>query len=342
MKLHQLIIEPDLTVASPKASNCQTPTDTHLLIFQNLASLYVLFIKTREIRNILAILPFRQKLRFFVRVVFKPIIACSWLDYIFSEPLCFLADSRPLYRRLQKPLRPYINGSFTAEERLKSLQEHFDCLKLLFKSNPANFLSITQGGLTVAVFSCKKQIAYELILAQTDHFDREGEFRLTLREAETQKEIGVVAFNLGMMPARRLDIGCIQGHKTGGVEFVREITRDLYGIRPKNLLMFALYDLVEIWNIRFIRAIDNTHRIYAKRRELFSRQNYAQADYELFWKELGGMDLGNGWFKLPDHLKQKQAKEVPSKHRAEHRRKLQLREDIRFQIQNLLSNKGLS
>jgi len=40
---------------------------------------------------------------------------------------------------------------------------------------------------------------------------------------------------------------------------------------------------------------------------------------------------------LPDHLKQKQVEEVPSKHRAEHRRKLQLREDIRNQIQNLLS-----
>ena len=222
--------------------------------------LHELFIKRQEIKNIFAILPFRQKLRFFVRIVLQPIITLSWLEYIISEPLCFRADTLPLYRRLQKPLRPYLNQSFTASERLKSLQEHFDCLKLLFKLDQTSFLSIKKGGrgLTIAAFYCNAQFAYELILAETDHFDREGEFLLTLREAETHRRIGVIAFSLGMAPVRRLDIGCVQGHETGGVEFVRAVTRDLYGIRPKNLLMFALYDLVEAWNIQLIRAIDNT------------------------------------------------------------------------------------
>lgn len=308
-------------------------------MFKYFASLYALFFENQEIANLLAILPIRQKMRFFARVVWQPAIASAWLEYILSEPLCYCGKGRPLYRRLQKPLRIYLNRAFTGRERLLSLQDHYDCLKQIFRPDQANFLAIKGSELAIAAFSCKKQVSYELVLAETDHFDREGEFRLTLREVGTQKQITVIAFSLGTMPERRFDIGCIQGHDAGGAELARSITRDFYGMRPKNLLMFALYDLAEAWNVRAVRGIDNTRRIYKIRKCLFvTGRKYAEADYEVFWKELGGAYQGGGWFNLPYPLPQKRLEEVPSKHRSEHRRRLQLREDIRSQILALLSS----
>jgi uncharacterized protein VirK/YbjX len=247
--------------------------------------------------------------------------------------LCFRADTLPLYRRLQKPLRPYLNKSYNAEERLNALQEHFYFLKLIFCINQISFSAIKSTGLTLAVFACKKQIDYEILLAETDQFDREGEFRLTLRDVNSKTQIAVIAFSLATTPELRIDIGCLQGPQSNlGIEFIRKTTRDFYGIRPKNLLMFALYDVARIWGIRSIRAINNKQQIYAKKEGLFKNSNYAKADYDGFWKELRGDYKGQGWFKLPEQLLQHPIEEIPSKHRSEHRRKLKVREEIRNQI----------
>ena len=192
--------------------------------------------KKQEVRKILAVLPFRQKLRLLIRIVLHPIVTQTWLEFIFSEPLCFQTDTLSLYRRMQKPLRPYLNKSYSAEERLNALQEHFDFLKSIFRINQMSFSSIGGAGLTLAVFACKKQVDYEILLAETDQFDREGEFRLTLRDVGSKTQIGVIAFSLATTPEPRIDIGCLQGPQASlGMEFVRKITRDFYGIRPKNL-----------------------------------------------------------------------------------------------------------
>lgn len=292
--------------------------------------LYVLFFKKREIKNILSILPFRQRLRFFIRIVLQTNTALSWLEYINSVPVCRCASSRQLYRRLQKPLRPYLNRAFGAEQRLSHLRSHFEALKRIFPEGDPHLAQLKTSGLLLASFSGKSQQHYQLVLAETDHFDREGELRLTLRDADTHRHIAVLAFTLSQAPKPSVYIGCLQGPAAGGSDLVRRITRDFYGIRPKNLLMFALYDLAEVWHLEEIKAIDNCRRIYAK--GLLKSRKHARADYEAFWMELGGIASGKGWFTLPRQLTQKPLEAVVSKHRAEHRRKLELRSLIRTQI----------
>lgn len=306
-----------------------------LFMIHYLACFHTLFFRKKEIRDILGILPFRQRLCFFFNVALHPVITLSWLEYILSEPHCFCPCLRTLHRRLQKPLNPYLNRTLTIEDRLKHLHEHFDFLKQFFRADHSNFMALKNSGLRLAIFSSPNQKSYEMVLAETHHFDRTGEFHLTLRETETHKRIAEAAFNLGITPKRRMYIGHMHGHDSGGVEFIRLITHDLCGIRPKNLLIFALYDLAEVWNIRSIRAIDNTRRISAHGKGIIKYGKAIQTDYELLWKELGGRYTGRGWFKLPHRLKQKSANGVRSKHRAEHSRKIELREDIRSQIHTL-------
>lgn len=306
---------------------------------RSIACLHALLLKQREIKEILAILPFRQKLRFLIRITRHPDIALAWLKFITSEPLCHCPSPSALYRNLQKPLQPYLNHTFSAQQRLQFLQGHFECLRQVFGfDSDQRYSAIAGQGLRLAVFSSKNHKDYALTLSLTEHFHGEGEFKLSLEDATNQKQIAVVAFSLGTNPKRRIYIGCLHGYYSGGVEFIRLITHDFSGIRPKNLLMFALYDLAEAWNIKSFRAIDNSKRINGQCKDSpQTRPALSKADYESFWKELGGHYIGNGWFKLPSRLKQKSPEKVRSKHREEHHRKLQLREQIRSQIQTTLA-----
>jgi uncharacterized protein VirK/YbjX len=49
------------------------------------------------------------------------------------------------------------------------------------------------------------------------------------------------------------------------------------------------------------------------------------ADYDAFWRELGGVEAADGWFLMPTTLPHRAEADVPSKHRALARRRNELR-----------------
>lgn len=301
-------------------------------------ALYIILINKR-IKDVLRVLLFGQKLRLIFRLCKHPVVMSQWLAFIENEPLAYRDNLSGFYRRLQKPVRPYLNNTYTASQRLAALLAHFEYLKRIFNHQQAPFVAIKTDGLQLAVFHCKKNIAYELILAETEHFEREGEFRLSIRTTTDHIQIAVIAFSLCGKPEPTLYIGCLQGHAAEfDQDFVRAITRNFYGIRPKNLLMFALYNLSEQWSIKTIKAIDNKQAVFAKLPGLFKNHNYIHADYEQFWLELGGSRQKDGWFLLPEQLHQRSVEDVPSKRRSEHRRKLEIRATIQYQIRDALNN----
>lgn len=245
------------------------------------------------------------------------------------------------YRLLQKPLRPYLNHAYPASSRLAALLGHYRQSRhipaLATETARRNLLA----GWRLAEFVGKSGAHYVLNLSHTDRFDREGELLLTLEQHCTRQRIAVVAFSLHDRAGGGLDIGCLQGaEKHAGAAFIRTVTRDFHGMRPKNLLMFALYDLAACWQIGHIRAIDNTHRIYHRVRRFLRTSHVLSADYDSFWRELGGEASpdNNGWFHLPQHLHQRTIEETPSKHRAEHRRRLALRTTIDTQIRQAFTS----
>jgi uncharacterized protein VirK/YbjX len=114
-------------------------------------------------------------------------------------------------------------------------------------------------------------------------------------------------------------IGCIQG--PGGDQArdqVRALTRQMHGMRPKQLLLALAYALAGQCGIRHILGISNeAHPLHGRTRFL--------ADYDAYWREQGGCATGDGWFVLPSTLHHRGEGEVESKRRGAFRRRADLR-----------------
>lgn len=290
------------------------------------------------LRQRLGVLSFKARWRLRLRMYRHATLAYGWMQFALEQPLSRnrLGTSRHnAYRLLQKPLRPYLNRYHTPVKRCDALESHYRQMIQIPELTTLQGLRSLVQGWTLAEFIGKSQAHYVIHLACTDKFDREGEFLLTLEQRCAHHRIAAIAFSLNESAGGGLDIGCLQGAKAGdGPEFIRQVTKDFHSMRPKNLLMFALYDLAACWGIQHIRAISNEARIYSKQWRPFRHQDYAKANYDQFWEELGGQVLADtGWFQLPPHLHQKSIEDVPSKHRSEHRRRLALRDSIDQQIQ---------
>jgi len=187
--------------------------------------------------------------------------------------------------------------------------------------------TLAQGNsLLLATLIGKKGGHYQVTLGKTDRFDREGELVLQLRDSVQCREIFWIVFSLNIYEDHTgVEIGCIQGARGEGArELIQCATKDLYGVRPKNLLVDALYALTTTWNLSDHFGVCNSSRVY--------NGDQTHADYDSFWLELGGSLGRNGMFRLPTKLQHHQLSEVPSHHRSEYRWRIRLREALGKQI----------
>jgi uncharacterized protein VirK/YbjX len=127
----------------------------------------------------------------------------------------------------------------------------------------------------------------------------------------------------------RIVIGCLQGPRGDNAkDVVRALTRNLYGMRPKHLMLSLVYTFARHFGITEISAISNdAHPLRRTGRPVL-------ADYDAFWEEQQGMAAGGGWYILPSSQSHKSEADVPSNHRSAFRR----REALRRETEQLLAN----
>lgn len=267
--------------------------------------------------------------KYLLRGSLTPWVTREWLAAIERNPaLAAFVEKKP--RMLLKPQRPYLNRTYDARARLDSLLAHYRFVDACLPDDLIGDLAAPHGR-GVAYFTGGDGDGYTLRLCGTDRFDREGELLLCLERDLGRQRIGCLAFTVtGEEPARRLEIGCLQGAESGeGRELTRRATRDFHGVRPKNILLDAAYALASGWNIYRLEAVDNAARIYGN--GLYG-ENSVFADYDAFWRELGGLSASAGRFQLPRALSHRTPEDVPSRRRAEYRRRAALRETLALQI----------
>ena len=272
--------------------------------------------------------------RYIAKGIFQPVAALKWAFAIRNLPeLRLWFGSNP--RLLLKPSRHYINRNYNFDLRIQIISNHYAMLMRLL--SPPSFEALAEGNhLVLATLEGKKGQGYEITIWKTDKFDREGELVLQLREGTECLVVFSLVFSLNIYGDRAgVEIGCIQGPKgKNGYEIIKRATKCLYGVRPKNLLVDALYALASAWNLTDYFGVCNTSRIY--------KCNQVQADYDAFWLELGSTLGNNGMFRLPAKLHHHQLSEVQSHHRSEYRKRIKLRDVLDKQISLAASDLGTS
>ncbi|RUL73082.1 VirK/YbjX family protein [Dyella choica] len=232
-------------------------------------------------------------------------------------------------RLLERHMHRYVNAHWHRRDRLSYLLQHYRFAKAHLPSGLYE-LVYAQGHASLGSLVAKDGSLLTLCLRPPIYKGCEGELCLQLCDANEVPLYSIVFTIADEQPT--LMIGCLQGPKGENArDVVRELTRNLHGMRPKQLMLSLVYTFAQRYGIERVVAISNeAHPLRRSGRPLFS-------DYDAFWDEQRGQRIGGGWYALPTSLTHKSEAEVPSNHRAAFRRREALRRDAEQLLVNALA-----
>ena len=229
----------------------------------------------------LAPLPYwRERIKLQVRAAWHWRHTRHWLHLLNSHPV-FSELVRDCPRLLYKIYRPYLTGGLPMARRITLLASHY---ALLFGRGLAPLIAqAARGGVVLGTIAGKSGAPYTLHLHAVALLEREGE--LTLQLCDADGPVYSVAFTLSEFDGvRQVSIGCIQGPNCGnGLEANRTATRELHGLRPKQLLVTLVRQLGHEFGCSELWLVGNGNRVVRSA----LRQGRVCADYDQLWKELG-------------------------------------------------------
>jgi uncharacterized protein len=260
----------------------------------------------------------RELAKIQLRAVLHPRQTPQWLRLLNAHP-AFSEYVRNCPRFLYKIYRPYISHVLDADARLEAIRAHYD---FMFRRGLGQTLArASLGPVVLAEAAGKSGLPYQIHLRTVNMFDREGE--LVLQLTQDDKALFTVAFTVAPRDGRpAVSVGCIQGGKTEDArEAIRAATRDLHGIRPKQLMATLVRQLGHDYGCERMLMVSNRNRVIYKA----IRHGRVLADYDQLWDELGARKRADGDWELdcapvaaPD------LESIPSKKRSEARKRHEL------------------
>jgi len=249
----------------------------------------------------------------------------GWLELLNSHPLfAELVKARP--RLLYKIYRPYLSTTFSCRQRLAVLEDHY---RFVFRHGLGPLvLQAARDRVTLGEIAGKSGLPYRLELCAIEPLEREGELVLRLVQGLNEKLVYSAAFSFFQdEQGMSLGIGCMQGPQgEQGLQLIKEATRELHGLRPKNLMVRLLSQLGREYGCRQLRLVGNANRALTGSAV---RKGKVHADYDALWLELGARLRPDGDFQLPcEALTPPDLAAVPSKKRSEMRKRCETLEAL--------------
>ena len=260
----------------------------------------------------------REYAKICLRAALHPRQTPRWLQLLNSHP-AFSEYVRNCPRFLYKIYRPYSSHALSADGRLEAIRAHYD---FVFRRGLGQTLiRASLGPVVLAEAAGKSGLPYQIHLRTVNMFDREGE--LVLQLAQDDKVLYTVAFTVAPRDGRlAVSVGCIQGGKTDDArEAIRTATRELHGIRPKQLMAMLVRQLGHEYGCARMLMVSNRNRVIYKA----IRNGRVLADYDQLWEELGAARRADGdWELACAPVAAPDLEAIPSKKRSEARKRHEL------------------
>ncbi len=219
-------------------------------------------------------------------------------------------------------IHPYLNVDWQFERKLDAISGHYRLLNgrlgILRFPPPA---SITLADLGDAI-----QIRLHTHLL----FEHEG--ALTVSLFKSDQRLYSLTFTLGQIGTELAAYtGGLQGLRSPeAVEIYRSLTHTMHALRPRDLLVTAFRLLCGSVGVARILAISDSKRICSNSDHCPGEQIFSS--YDRAWIECGGVPRDDGFFELSPRLTQRSAKDIPSRKRAQYRRRYAMLDTIAQQI----------
>ncbi|ELX8380908.1 VirK/YbjX family protein [Providencia vermicola] len=215
----------------------------------------------------------------------------------------------------ERPLNKYLHREWNGKQKLLTASHTLEQIEKTFTLEAIKeMFSTERQGLKVADIELKSGDYAQLRLVYSQ-YPREGDLTLHLLN-EMGDDIYLMSFSFGT--EGQLYICSLQGPSTEqSTEQVKSITKQMHGMRPKNLLMSSIYAVAAFFHCTSIMGISNNCHI---------KRQHLKSSYDHFWQECNGVISADGWYHLPLTEPVRDIESVKSQHRSAFRKREALRE----------------
>ncbi|VFS44114.1 protein YbjX [Enterobacter cancerogenus] len=200
---------------------------------------------------------------------------------------------------------------------------------------PAALLNgyLSNQGATLLTLTGKDEQQFTVRLCADAFLDKEGEATLAFCDHQ-HTVLAEMTFTLCEFNGKStLFIGGLQGAKAHVPhELIQGATKACHGLFPKRLLVEAAMTLGAAFPVEQIIAVSNATHIYRSWRYRKKKEGKLLADYDSFWRSIGGQPQDDGNFALPLTMPRKPMEEIASKKRSEYRRRYELLDSLIAQV----------
>jgi uncharacterized protein VirK/YbjX len=257
----------------------------------------------------------REQCKLALRARLHRRVTYGWLELLNSQPMfAELVKAKP--RLIYKIYRPYLSNTMAAAGRLELLRAHYRHIA----RHGLDTLTVqaARSAVVLATVAGKSGLPYQLQLRAVEPMEREGELALQLLQGSELVYSCAFSFlegERGMV----LGIGCMQGPRgEHGLQLIKDATRELHGLRPKNLMLKLLSQIAHDHECSALRLVGNANRAVCGA----TRQGKVHADYDALWLELGAVRRADGDYTLASEtIGEPDLAAIASKKRSEARKR---------------------
>jgi uncharacterized protein VirK/YbjX len=284
-----------------------------------------------------AIGEFKKAFRLARRAVRSPILTWRWLDALEHVRVRTGVEAVP-YRLARKASHRFLHRLLRPAATTNLLTMHYE---RILAALGAQFVAATLRGKVVVASEIEGRSAarYRLCLARDPLHEREGELDVDLVRVDGNKRVASLSIVVGALDRRGspdLWIGGLQGCNGADSKAVTvQATKDLWGLRPKDLLIHAAYSLRDVFGAASVKAISNVGHVLEP---MSGKKKSWRADYDAYWRELGGAPIAGDFFLLPEARHRRCVEDVPSDKRKAWRARYALVDQVDADIRALGSH----
>lgn len=242
----------------------------------------------------------------------------NWVKYLNSSPQIIQWRSEYEADFYLKFHNAYLSNNFSNQQKLISLQNHYDWLFSQVNTEICENISLPL--LQYTIESEVPQLLCLNLFFKGKH-RREGESCILLElNGEVQYALSFTYILFDGQPT--FFIGGLQAGKQDKINLdtIKNLTKSLYGLRPKQLLLQGLSILCDFYNIKKVVGVSNNNHFYQNSRKKRD-QNRVKTNLDEFWLEFGAVldQFGNYTFTpLSNHI---DLTEIASKKRSQYRKR---------------------
>jgi len=223
-------------------------------------------------------------------------------------------------------IHPYLNVDWGFDQKLDAISGHYKLLN--GRGGILRFPPL--ASVTLANLGDATEIRLHNFLL----FEHEGELTVSLFKSD--QRLYSLTFTLGQIGADLTAYaGGLQGLRSAeAVNIYRSLTHYMHGLRPRDLLVTAFRLLCGSAGIARILAISDSKRICSNSYHSPAEQVFSSFDRA--WIECGGVRMDDAFFALTPCLTQRSAQDIPSRKRAQYRRRYAMVDAVAQQIGDAL------